>query len=254
MKKYSVISFNFSNYEILREPDELDPEAEYVYVTDNHEIKSDKWKVIYYKPNEDPIYNSFYVRYHPFEFTTTNTVIVLDGSIKIKKSLRKLYNDFVSSQCYIGLVGNSFFETPLKEAFFWKQKFINKKDSHYFDNDAFSKIHQLLEHYNLIYYKHNFEAGVKICKNNKICNDFNELVWHHLLFLGGSRIFRLDQPIITLIHKVFFNHIKVFLCSRQLIQNKYLTYCRHGTSIPDNKKIKDYVWFNNDKCTPYILN
>ena len=33
--KYSVLMYNFNDYEIMREPQEIDPECEYIYVTDN---------------------------------------------------------------------------------------------------------------------------------------------------------------------------------------------------------------------------
>ena len=42
MKKYSILTFNFNNYEIFREPLEVDPECEYVYVTDNPNFKSNR--------------------------------------------------------------------------------------------------------------------------------------------------------------------------------------------------------------------
>ena len=46
MKKYSILTFNFGNYEVFREPEAVDENCEYVYVTDNSNLKSNIWKII----------------------------------------------------------------------------------------------------------------------------------------------------------------------------------------------------------------
>ena len=46
MKKYSILTFNFGNYEVFREPEAVDENCEYVYVTDNPNLKSNIWKII----------------------------------------------------------------------------------------------------------------------------------------------------------------------------------------------------------------
>ena len=72
MPKYTIISYCFGNYDILREPEHVDPDAEYVYVTDK-EIPSKNWKVIVdpVLSKKDPLYATYYVRHHPFEFAST---------------------------------------------------------------------------------------------------------------------------------------------------------------------------------------
>ena len=67
--KYSILTFNFNNYELFREPNEIDIECDYVYVTDNVDllkIEKTNWRIIYDSDLEgkSPIYKSFYVRYH----------------------------------------------------------------------------------------------------------------------------------------------------------------------------------------------
>ena len=51
--KYSVLTFIFGDYEIVREIKEPSPDAEYILVTDNHNLKSDTWKIVYDKDLED---------------------------------------------------------------------------------------------------------------------------------------------------------------------------------------------------------
>ena len=100
MKKYSVLMYNFNNYEIMREPKEVDPECEYIYVTDNPKYQNETkvWKVIVDKDLEwlsafDKCYS---VRFNLFKYATTPVCIYLDGSVQIYKKLTKLYNDFTN--------------------------------------------------------------------------------------------------------------------------------------------------------------
>ena len=46
MKLYTVLMYNFNDYEVMREPEEIDPECEYIYVTDNRSLKSTTWKIV----------------------------------------------------------------------------------------------------------------------------------------------------------------------------------------------------------------
>ena len=105
MKKYSILMYNFNNYEIMREPEELDEDCEYIYVTDNPNLKSDKWKIVI--DNElnglSPFDKCYRVRFNLFKYATTPVCIYVDGSIQIHKSLRKLYDDFINSGADLGL-------------------------------------------------------------------------------------------------------------------------------------------------------
>ena len=67
--------YNFNDYEIMREPKEVDPECEYIYVTDNPKYQNETkvWKVIVDKDLDglsafDKCYS---VRFNLFKYTTT---------------------------------------------------------------------------------------------------------------------------------------------------------------------------------------
>ena len=109
MKKYSILTFNFGNYEVFREPEAVDENCEYIYVTDNPNLKSNIWKIIVEKrfTENTPYYKSFYVRYHPFEYCSGNICIRIDGSIQIKQSLLDLFNEFDNSNNDICVMTNS---------------------------------------------------------------------------------------------------------------------------------------------------
>ena len=85
--KYSVLTCLFNRYEInIREPEEYDPDVEYVMVTDDPELLklNTMWKIVLI----DSLFEtyggyakSFYVKYHPFEFVSSDVVLWIDGSI-----------------------------------------------------------------------------------------------------------------------------------------------------------------------------
>ena len=54
MKRYSVVTYIFGDYEKLREiQGTLDPDAEYICITDNPDLKSDTWQIIQFVSSKD---------------------------------------------------------------------------------------------------------------------------------------------------------------------------------------------------------
>lgn len=246
MKKYTILTFNFNNYEIFREPEIIDEECDYVYVTDNKNYKSNIWKIKVLDSTFDdktPYYKSFYVRYHPFEFVSTDICIIIDASMKIKKSFNSIINDFNKDNYDISLLLMPFHNNmPYEEIKIWctKLKRLNKEQADLLFN--FYKI------YKMETYRGGIDAGFKIVKNTNIINDLHKFVWEHILFLkGNSDVCRLDQVILSLLFYKFFNNLKVMLMSRRFIQSDYLAYCQHGTN-------NENYFYNIDYNNQYFLN
>ena len=245
MKKYSILTFNFNNYEIFREPLEVDPECEYVYVTDNPKFKSNVWKIVLEDkhPNASPFYKSFYVRYHPFEYVSTDTCIVIDSSMKIKKKLDKVIDDFNKSNNDVGLLLMPFHDNkPYDEINAWynNQKRLSKKQS--------VLLYCLYHHYQMETYRGGIDAGFKIVKNNETTTNFHNTIWEHILFLKGDKdICRLDQVVLSLLLYKMYSNLNVMLFSRKWIQSPYIGYCIHGTN---REKIFTNINWNNQ----YFMN
>ena len=79
MKRYSILMYNLNNYEIMREPMEIDQECEYIYVTDNPDLQKQTkvWKIVVEKDLEGlPAFDKCYkVRFNLFKYCSTNTCI-----------------------------------------------------------------------------------------------------------------------------------------------------------------------------------
>ena len=253
--KYSILSFCFNDYDIIREPHAIDCDAEYVYVTDSKKLKSNIWNIKYYCSGNGAVYDSFYVRYHPFEFVNTDVCIILDGSMQINKSLARLYEDFVESNSLLGLTINTWIPDLQHEIDYWLSTFNSSNGNKRFTIDTYHRLNHFIHHWGMSSYKGNICAGVKIVTKHSKNIEFDEIVFEHLKYLGGNTILRLDQPVISVIYEKLFNNIPTFLMCRQIFQNSYITYCKHHSHDVFPPATIDYenIWFRNKRIHPYIL-
>ena len=87
--KYSILTYNFGGYDNPRKPQEVSEKVEYVFVTD---AKTSPAPFI--KKSLDikgtPLAKCQYVKHHPFEFVSSDWVIVMDSSIEIQHDLTPL--------------------------------------------------------------------------------------------------------------------------------------------------------------------
>ena len=80
--KYSVLTYNFGGYDLPRKPLETSPDATYVFVTDSPRAPSPFIRKTD-KKEKTPWLNTIKVKTHPFDYTDTEWVIVMDSSIEI---------------------------------------------------------------------------------------------------------------------------------------------------------------------------
>lgn len=91
--KYAVITYIFGkNKELLRTPLVKD-DIEYICVTDQKDLKSSYWKIIYDEMSEVKCVRDkmVYVKYNPFKYTDADRICVIDGTLEITKSLIPLF-------------------------------------------------------------------------------------------------------------------------------------------------------------------
>jgi hypothetical protein len=92
--RYTVLTYIFGGYEQVHEIEEKDPEAEYLLITDDPNLKSDTWQVIHQPMPDISLFARCYqVRFHPFRYAHTPIVVRVDGSIKVKKPLTPIIDE-----------------------------------------------------------------------------------------------------------------------------------------------------------------
>lgn len=223
--KYTVLSFNFGDYDIIREPKVTDPEAEYIFVTDKP-AKSQHWKVIVDDKlaNRNPIYSSYYVRYHPFEYASTDTVITVDASVQINDSLAPIVKEFLPHEYAVILTNYRTDEDKLTQ---WTVHLprMSKEDA--------DRVTAFVKKFNQTNWKGSIGRAFMAQRNTPTVNRFNRHVWRYLLALGQYGIPNRQDEIVA--HKLLSQYIgklDLFLVSIQLIQSTYMTYCAHKSQNP----------------------
>ena len=91
-----VITYLFgNNKEIIRKPRVIDEDTEYLCITDNKNLKVDVWKPIYEPMKEISSLRDkvALVKFNPFKYTTAKNILVMDGTLEIKKSLAPIFED-----------------------------------------------------------------------------------------------------------------------------------------------------------------
>lgn len=226
MAKYTILSFSFNGYDKLREPLFVDPEAEYIYVTDRP-VKSKHWTVVvdYQLVNKNPIYASYFVRYHPFQYATTDVVFVIDSSIQIKDSLHTIYAEFEKSKATYAPMGTNY-RTDEDKISKWVNttKRMSEEDG--------KKACEYIKSVGQAGYKGSIGMAFAIYRKDQAVLQFLGHVWDELFVVGGDIPFRLDEVVI---HKVLTAHIDklvVLPLSSQVIQSGYMTYCEHNSDRP----------------------
>jgi hypothetical protein len=244
--------YNFNNYEIMREPKEIDPNCEYIYVTDDENLKSDIWNIIVdHSLDGLSVFEKCYsVRFNMFKYATTPVCIYLDGSIQINKSLRKLYNDFMKSGSELGLNIH-----PER----------NRIDSEYLTWMRFRKYPvencnrcmSFMESKNYNFdYKGLYQGTIRIEKNIEKNIQVDQITFKLLKILGTNEIERLDQTVYTYVLNTISSKLAVFPMSQQVLQSEYLTWNLHNTNKPivfNKFCINDTGWVYNKQTRLYKL-
>ena len=184
----------------------------------------------------DPVYASYYVRWHPFNYANTDTVIVMDASIRIQDSLVDIYNAFNESGAdYAPLC--TVFKNDIDKIEFWvnKTKRLGINDA----NRLFSlltKLHQTVN-------RGSIGMTMGICRKTDGMVRYMKHVWRYLLALGHDGVpQRLDEVVAHSVLEFYKDTLELFPLSVQLIQSTYMMYCEHNSTVPI-KKYPDY-----DQC------
>lgn len=112
LPRYSVLTFIMGeNYEQVHEIQNMQAGVEYVLVTDNKNLKSNTWKVVYDEKLlkfKTPFERCFRVRYNAFDYISTDICITVDGSMEVKGSLDPLVREFIQGNYDVCLMPHPF--------------------------------------------------------------------------------------------------------------------------------------------------
>jgi len=247
-KSYTILSYNFGNYDMPREPRTVDPEAEYIFVTDKP-VESAVWKMRIDQrlADKDPLYAAYYVRHHPFEYATTDIVITVDASIQINDSLEQIVDAFDKSGADYSVLC-SIYKSDEHKISEWRRRQPVRISNH--DVDA---LNVFIKKFGQENWKGSIGQAFNIYRNTPSMCRFSKHVWRYLIALGeNGKPVRIDEIVV---HKLLarYDDIKVFPTSLQLIQSTYLTYCAHSALIPVSRYLDydQYFYLCNKPVYPH---
>lgn len=255
-KKYSILCYIINNYEKVHEIVEKDDNCEYILVTDDPNLKSNTWKVVYDSSlNGLSIFDKCYsIRFNLFKYATTDICIYIDANIHVKKPLYpliKMMDDGNYDMCMMPHPLNSQFLPEYKNWINWRkypienvQKFFNLLKTTNYD----------------LNYNGLFQGCFKIVRRGKINDDFDNLSLSFLKYLGTSHeIERLDQTVYSFVLNMWFSHIKILPVSEQILRSSYMTWYWHNSNNPNLNVFydihkPDIKWMFNKKVECIYLN
>lgn len=246
MVNYSILTFIFNGYEKLHEVVDKSPFAEYICVTDDSEMKSDTWTVVY---DGDLIgYGRFekcwQVRYHPFKYCHTDMVILVDASIALLSPLDFLIDKMEKDgyeRCLMlhprcSRIDREYAEWEMKRNYPHRDSLAAMKimsDSGY--DFSYRGLYQLC-----------FQV-VRKCDANLELNRSVHSILQGLGHDGDSE--RLDQTIFSYVANSRFSNLRVLPVSEFLIHSKYIRWCFHGCDKEIKAPLKFWRW-----ALPYLFN
>jgi hypothetical protein len=230
--KYTVLSYNFNNYEIGRPILDMaiDDNIEYIHITDNPNTSIQGWKTIVDPDLESlsPFDKCYAVRFNLFKYASTDVCLYLDGSIQILSNVKPLIADFVSSNSDVGVMVHPYRYTMLQEYTAWStlrgyDKFNGFKHLAFMQQSG----------YDVNNYKGLYQGCMRFVKRTKSNTDLDTATLTLLKALGKPGVIeRLDQTIYSYLLNTKFSGMTIYPVSESIIHSAYMQWMRHGQTTP----------------------
>lgn len=252
--KYSILTFIIGkDYELLHEIENKQSDVEYILVTDDPDLKSKTWNVVYDKDllqYKTPFERCFRIRYNVFKYCSTDICITIDGSMQVKGSLDKLVDKFNNENYDICLMPHPLWYNFITEYNAWIRMRNYpveqaKKAIEYFKNNNYD-----------FSYKGLFQICFSIKRRSDLTKQIDEMVFKTLQDVSPENSFeRLDQTFFTYVLNKYFNHIKVLPVSEQIVRSYAIQWFWHKSNNPNmnifydiNKPDIKYVFNKQVEC------
>ena len=240
MNRYTILTYIINRYEYVKEVKEKDPNAEYVLVTDDKDLVSSTWNVVYDESlNSLPsaLDKCYSIRFNVFKYCHSPICVYLDSNVQINKPLTKLLDIFESGKYDMCLMPH-----PLRNDFFSEYRaWISGRG--YPAENAVRFFKMLGDSHYPSDYKGLFQGTFKIVRNDKTNADFERLSLAFMKYLGTEQqIERVDQTVYSFVLNTWFYDKKILPVSEQILRSDYMTWFWHKS---DKKNMN--IFYNIEK-------
>ena len=254
MNKYCVVTCIFNNYDYVREPLECSVDCDYYLFTDNKELTSENWNVIYL-PEYDTdellgIQKTYMWKYSLYRcipnLSNYDYIIRIDGSIQLKESLDEIIRQMREFKYDISVAIHPYRNDSIDEYKAWKEyRGLDK----YFE-EQYDKF--MMKHYHNLLYVGLCENTVQIYKCTKdvfnLLDDCYAVLDHYNEFKDLN-----DQCYFTDILFGYSDKLRIHYHTCELyIDGEYMCCYEHNTydkrqdqHMNENFMFKKYVKVDN---------
>lgn len=214
--KYSIYTWVFDN--ILPTVSDIDPNAEYIVITDNKDLRNNSkqniWNIIYEKSLKtmDEYEKILYCISHPFKYCNNDIVIKLDSKIQFEKHPTFILQHYIYKHNNISFIANSKYSN-INE--YYKNLYNSENTDKNNIINELAKLKQLNVDLNAHLYKHDFIIQSK----NKDNKNLNNLVYALGLYLKDFNI-PIDILFSYIVNK-FFNNLQILILKEDILDSPY---------------------------------
>ena len=230
--RYSIITFDFDDYEILREVDKPLDDVEYIYVTNNKDRKSNTWKVIY-DDSYDTIENSFdkvvEFRKRVLDYCNTDICCRIDGSIKINgDAFENTITEFNKNKSDISFIIHPVFRSVKEEYRVWTDvrgldKSVCDKTVEYMVKQGYDVNNSCVYTLTMLIQRNNEKNRLLNEKQYEVLNDIKK-------YSCLEHFDRCDQAVFTYVLDTFFKDINVLPLHFSILERKCSSLFRHKSN------------------------
>ena len=214
--KYSIYTWVFDN--ILPTVSDIDPNAEYIVITDNKDLcnnsKQNIWNIIYEESLKtmDEYEKILYCISHPFKYCNNDIVIKFDSKIQFEKHPTFILQHYIYKHNNISFIANSKYNN-INE--YYKNLYNSENTDKNNIINELTKLKQLNVDLNAHLYKYNFIIQSK----NKDNENLNNLVYALGLYLKDFNI-PIDILFSYIVNK-FFNDLRILILKEDILDSPY---------------------------------
>lgn len=251
MKKYSVLTYNLGGYEIIHEiPKEaINPEIEYIYVTDDHNIKSDTWTIVYVDDLTGSVFDKCYqIRFFPFKYVNTDIVMRVDGSMSITNDVMWLFDSFEKFGYDAAVMIHPGRNTMVPEYAAWCNiRGYSPDQAMKCLNFLFGKLQ-----YDVNNYKGLYQGNFTIQRNDNFNNAWNLETYDILKHLATEpdTIERIDQTIWSAILNINYQYKNIMPISNLITNGQFFNWYVHGTETRMMSSVIPQQYLFNKEVKP----
>ena len=241
-KRYTVLTYIFNHYEKVHEVVEKDQEADYVLITDDPQLKSETWRVVY-DPMLDtysPFGKCYDVRFHPFRYAKTPIVVRIDGSVEVRRSLKPIVDEFERGKYDRCVMIHPHRNLMRDEYDVWIKTRRYPAEQAQRCMKAMERMGYNLSQRGLI------QGCFEVVRNTAVNHDLNDMTFGLLALMGNGRIERLDQTVTSFVLQRFFPKMKLMCVSESIITDgQLMQWYIHNSDRP--------IPLKSDEVQPYLF-